>query len=55
MQFSYIVSTNTAAVKLWKELRLAITGTIPERFGTTRIALLTCSLGSEPCNNDTDQ
>ena len=35
MQFNYIVSTNTGAVKLWTELRFAIIGTIPERFGTT--------------------
>ncbi len=32
MQFNYIVSTNTAAVKLWKELHFAIIGTIPGAF-----------------------
>jgi ribosomal protein S18 acetylase RimI-like enzyme len=32
MQFNYVVSTNTAAVALWKDLGFTIIGTLPEAF-----------------------
>ena len=32
MQFNYVVSTNTAAVALWKDLGFVIAGTLPEGF-----------------------
>ena len=32
MQFNYVVSTNTAAVALWKDLGFSIAGTLPEAF-----------------------
>lgn len=32
MQFNYVVSTNTAAIKLWKKLGFSIVGTLPKAF-----------------------
>lgn len=32
MQFNFVVSTNTRAVKLWQSLGFAIIGTVPEAF-----------------------
>lgn len=37
MQFNYVVSTNTAAVKLWKKLGFSIVGTLPKAFRHTRL------------------
>jgi ribosomal protein S18 acetylase RimI-like enzyme len=32
MQFNFVVSTNHAAVRLWKELGFSIVGTLPGAF-----------------------
>lgn len=32
MQFNFVVSTNTAAIELWKKLGFAIVGTLPKVF-----------------------
>ena len=32
MQFNFVVSTNTAAVQLWKQLGFKIVGTLPKAF-----------------------
>ena len=32
MQFNFVVSTNTAAIHLWKQLGFKIVGTLPEAF-----------------------
>ena len=32
MQFNFVVSTNTRAVKLWQSLGFAIVGTLPKAF-----------------------
>jgi len=32
MQFNYVVSTNAAAVELWKKLGFSIVGTLPKAF-----------------------
>ncbi len=32
MQFNFVVSTNTAAVRLWKKLGFEIVGTLPKAF-----------------------
>lgn len=32
MQFNFVVSTNTVAVELWKELGFAVVGTLPQVF-----------------------
>jgi len=32
MQFNYVVSTNSAAVRLWKKLGFSIVGTLPKAF-----------------------
>jgi GNAT superfamily N-acetyltransferase len=37
MQFNYVVSTNTAAIRLWKKLGFAITGTLPKAFRHKRL------------------
>ena len=37
MQFNYVVSTNTGAVKLWKKLGFSIVGTLPKAFRHTRL------------------
>ena len=37
MQFNYVVSTNTAAVKLWKKLGFTIVGTLPKAYRHPRL------------------
>jgi ribosomal protein S18 acetylase RimI-like enzyme len=37
MQFNYVVSTNTAAVKLWKNLGFSIVGTLPKAYRHRRL------------------
>jgi ribosomal protein S18 acetylase RimI-like enzyme len=37
MQFNYVVSTNTAAVRLWKKLGFTIVGTLPKAFRHRRL------------------
>jgi L-amino acid N-acyltransferase YncA len=37
MQFNYVVSTNTAAVMLWKKLGFSIVGTLPKAFRHRRL------------------
>lgn len=37
MQFNYVVSTNTAAIRLWKKLGFSITGTLPKAFRHKRL------------------
>ncbi|WP_305820862.1 GNAT family N-acetyltransferase [Massilia brevitalea] len=37
MQFNYVVSTNTAAVMLWKKLGFSIVGTLPKAFRHQRL------------------
>jgi len=37
MQFNYVVSTNTAAVRLWKKLGFSIVGTLPKAFRHRRL------------------
>ena len=37
MQFNYVVSTNTGAVKLWKKLGFSIVGTLPKAFRHARL------------------
>lgn len=32
MQFNFVVSTNTPAIRLWRQLGFAIVGTLPEAF-----------------------
>ena len=32
MQFNYVISTNTAAIRLWRELGFEIVGTLPSAF-----------------------
>jgi ribosomal protein S18 acetylase RimI-like enzyme len=32
MQFNYVISTNTAAIRLWQELGFEIVGTLPNAF-----------------------
>jgi L-amino acid N-acyltransferase YncA len=40
MQFNYVVSTNTAAVALWRKLGFAIVGTIPKGFRHRELGLV---------------
>lgn len=40
MQFNYVVSTNTAAVELYKRLGFAIVGTLPQAFRHARLGLV---------------
>jgi ribosomal protein S18 acetylase RimI-like enzyme len=40
MQFNYVVSTNTAAVALWRKLGFAIVGTIPQGFRHRELGLV---------------
>jgi L-amino acid N-acyltransferase YncA len=40
MQFNYVVSTNTAAVKLWKKLGFEIIGTAPKTFRHETLGLV---------------
>lgn len=37
MQFNFVVSTNTAGVRLWKKLGFAIVGTLPKAFDHARL------------------
>jgi len=37
MQFNHVVSTNTSAIRLWKKLGFAITGTLPKAFRHKRL------------------
>jgi len=37
MQFNHVVSTNTAAVRLWKKLGFSIVGTLPKAFRHRRL------------------
>lgn len=37
MQFNFVVSTNTAAVALWKKLGFAIVGTLPKAYRHRRL------------------
>ena len=32
MQFNYVISTNTAAIRLWQDLGFEIVGTLPDAF-----------------------
>jgi ribosomal protein S18 acetylase RimI-like enzyme len=40
MQFNFVVSTNTRAVKLWQSLGFAVVGTLPEAFDHPREGLV---------------
>jgi L-amino acid N-acyltransferase YncA len=40
MQFNFVVSTNTAAVELWKKLGFQIAGTLPKAFRHERLGLV---------------
>jgi ribosomal protein S18 acetylase RimI-like enzyme len=40
MQFNFVVSTNAAAVALWKKLGFAIVGTLPRAFRHARLGLV---------------
>jgi hypothetical protein len=40
MQFNYVVSTNTAAVNLWKKLGFSIIGTVPQAFRHQTLGLV---------------
>jgi ribosomal protein S18 acetylase RimI-like enzyme len=40
MQFNFVVSTNTAAVELWKKLGFSIVGTLPKTFNHARLGLV---------------
>lgn len=37
MQFNHVVSTNTAAIRLWKKLGFSIVGTLPKAFRHKRL------------------
>ncbi|QOY96773.1 GNAT family N-acetyltransferase [Massilia sp. UMI-21] len=37
MQFNYVVSTNTAAIRLWKKLGFSIVGTLPKAYRHKRL------------------
>ncbi len=39
MQFNFVVSTNTVAVKLWQELGFRIVGTVPKAFRHRQLGL----------------
>jgi L-amino acid N-acyltransferase YncA len=40
MQFNFVVSTNTAAVALWKKLGFNIVGTLPQAFNHQTLGLV---------------
>jgi ribosomal protein S18 acetylase RimI-like enzyme len=40
MQFNFVVSTNAAAVELWKKLGFSIVGTLPKAFNHARLGLV---------------
>ena len=49
MQFNYVISTNTAAIRLWHDLGFAIIGTLPDAFhhpekGYVDVYVMYCSL-----------
>ncbi|KAF1709284.1 GNAT family N-acetyltransferase [Pseudoxanthomonas kalamensis DSM 18571] len=40
MQFNFVVSTNTAAVRLWRRLGFEVVGTLPKAFRHPRLGLV---------------
>jgi ribosomal protein S18 acetylase RimI-like enzyme len=49
MQFNFVISTNTAAIRLWQELGFKIVGTLPDAFhhpdkGYVDVYVMYCSL-----------
>jgi ribosomal protein S18 acetylase RimI-like enzyme len=40
MQFNFVVSTNTPAVKLWQQLGFEIAGTLPKAFRHAELGLV---------------
>ena len=40
MQFNFVVSTNTPAVKLWQQLGFEIIGTLPKAFQHAELGLV---------------
>ena len=40
MQFNFVVSTNTPAVKLWQQLGFEIVGTLPKAFRHAELGLV---------------
>ena len=40
MQFNFVVSTNTPAVKLWQQLGFEIAGTLPRAFRHAELGLV---------------
>ena len=40
MQFNFVVSTNTAAVALWRQLGFAVVGTLPQAFKHKTLGLV---------------
>ena len=40
MQFNFVVSTNTPAVKLWQQLGFEIVGTLPKAFQHAELGLV---------------
>jgi len=40
MQFNFVVSTNDAAVALWKKLGFAVVGTLPKAFAHQQLGLV---------------
>jgi L-amino acid N-acyltransferase YncA len=49
MQFNYVISTNTAAIRLWQDLGFEIVGTLPSAFrhpdkGYVHVYVMYCSL-----------
>src|SRR5215472_16955994 len=49
MQFNYVISTNTAAIRLWQDLGFDIVGTLPSAFrhpdkGYVDVYVMYCSL-----------
>ena len=42
MQFNYVISTNTAAIRLWQDLGFEIVGTLAECFPSSRKRIYRC-------------
>ncbi len=40
IQFNFVVSTNTGAIKLWKDLGFEIVGTLPKAFNHMELGLV---------------
>ena len=40
MQFNAVVETNTAAVRLWRDLGFQVVGTVPEAFDSAAHGLV---------------